>query len=236
MFTIRHAADRGHFHHGWLETYHTFSFGDYFDPAQRGFRSLRVMNDDRIAPGQGFGTHPHRDMEIITVVLAGELEHRDSLGSGAVLRPEDVQRISAGTGIEHSEWNPSPTESVHLYQIWLFPDQKGRPPRYDQAAFAPAGRANRWQTIASQDRREGSLSIYQDATVQRATLAPAATLRQGLAPGRCGWLQVMTGSVTLNGQLLHTGDGVAIQHENELQLQGGANAAELLWFDLRDAQ
>src|SRR5437016_6639477 len=170
MLKVRHSSERGHFDHGWLNTYHTFSFADYFDPKQMGFRSLRVINEDRVAPGQGFGTHGHRDMEIVTVVLSGALEHRDSLGNGEVLRPGEVQRMTAGTGIRHSEFNPSSAEPVHLYQIWLLPERAGLTPGYEQKAFPDADKHNRWRVVASRDARDGSLTIHQDATISLAKL------------------------------------------------------------------
>src|SRR5436190_17208179 len=169
MFNIRKSSDRGHFNHGWLDTYHTFSFGDYYDPAQMGFRSLRVMNEDRVAPGGGFGMHGHRDMEIVTLVLSGALEHKDSLGHGEALRPGELQHMTAGRGIRHSEFNPSATESVHLYQIWLLPRVAGLPPSYSQKAFDPAQRNGQWQLVASPDGADGSLRIEQEARIYLAT-------------------------------------------------------------------
>src|SRR5437588_5913412 len=168
MIRIRKASERGHFDHGWLDTYHTFSFGDYYDPAHMGFRALRVINDDRVQPGQGFGMHGHRDMEIITYVLEGTLEHRDSLGNGEVLRPGELQHMTAGTGVRHSEFNPSETEAVHLYQIWLLPDRRSLPPGYEQTAFPAAERQGRLRVVASPDGRDGSLRIHQDATLSLA--------------------------------------------------------------------
>jgi quercetin 2,3-dioxygenase len=231
MFTIRLANERGHGDHGWLNSYHTFSFADYHDPQHMGFRTLRVMNDDRVAAGHGFPTHGHRDMEIISYVLAGQLEHRDSLGHGAVLRPGEVQRISAGTGIRHSEFNPSTTELVHFYQIWIQPDRAGHAPSYAQREFAAAQRANRWQTIVSPDGRDGSLSIHQNATIHLADLAASAELAYGFASGRAGWLQVLRGNIGVNGRSLSTGDGVAIVDERDIRVHGDA-ASEVMLFDL----
>src|SRR6266550_4570151 len=172
MFSIRKSSDRGHFDHGWLNTYHTFSFADYYDPAHMGFRSLRVINEDRVAPGAGFGMHGHRDMEIVTCVLSGALEHKDSLGHGEVLRPGEFQHMSAGRGIRHSEFNPSATEPVHLYQIWLLPRESGLEPSYAQKAFDPAHRTGRWQLVASPNGADGSLKIQQDARIYLANIAP----------------------------------------------------------------
>src|SRR5947208_2815335 len=172
MFHLRQAAERGHFNHGWLDTYHTFSFGDYYDPTHMGFRALRVINEDRVAPGQGFGMHGHRDMEIVTIVLEGALEHRDSLGNGEVLRPGELQRMSAGTGIRHSEFNPSPTEPVHLYQIWLWPRAQGLTPSYEQKPFDSKQKRDRLQLVAAPDGRDGSLTIHQDAELYLGALSP----------------------------------------------------------------
>src|SRR3954464_7516588 len=187
MIQIRKSDARGHFNMGWLDTYHTFSFGDYYDPAQMAFRSLRVMNEDRVAPGQGFGMHGHRDMEIVTLVLSGALEHRDSLGNGEVLRPGELQRMSAGNGIRHAEFNPSETEPVHLYQIWLLPEKAGLTPSYSQKAFPKEGRHDRWQLVASRDGRDGSVVINQDATIELANISAGTQLVKVLAPKRHAW-------------------------------------------------
>src|SRR5262245_30391638 len=184
MLSIRKSADRGHFNHGWLDTYHTFSFGDYYDPEQMGFRALRVINEDRVAPGTGFGMHGHHDMEIVTIVLSGALEHKDSLGNGEVLRPGEFQRMTAGRGIRHSEFNPSATEPVHLYQIWLLPRQPRLPPSYEQKPFDPAARSGRWQLVASRDGADGSLTIQQDARIYLANLPKADRLNAEFAAGR----------------------------------------------------
>jgi redox-sensitive bicupin YhaK (pirin superfamily) len=232
MIEIRKAQDRGHANHGWLDTWHTFSFADYQDPAHDHFRALRVMNEDRVAPGRGFGTHPHRDMEIVTYVLEGALEHKDSMGNGEVLRPGEFQRMSAGTGITHSEFNPSPTEPVHLYQIWLFPERKGITPSYDQQRFPEEERHNRLQLVASRDAGEGSLLIHQDARIYLATLDAGRGVTHDLAPGRHAWLQVLRGAVTLNGQPLQTSDGAAVSDESALNVVATAGA-EIMLFDLR---
>jgi redox-sensitive bicupin YhaK (pirin superfamily) len=233
MITIRPANERGHGNHGWLDSRHTFSFADYRDPAHMGFRVLAVINEDRVAPGQGFGTHGHRDMEIISYVLEGALEHKDSLGHGEVLRPGEVQRITAGTGIRHSEFNPSKTEPVHFYQIWLLPNRPGRNPGYAQQAFAVEGRNGQWQTIISPDGRNGSINIHQDAQILLANLADGQTLEHRFAPGRHGWLQVLRGDVKTRAAWLQAGDGAAISNEETLTLQGsGATTAEVMLFDL----
>jgi redox-sensitive bicupin YhaK (pirin superfamily) len=231
MIRIRKANDRGHFNHGWLDTYHTFSFADYYDPANMNFRALRVMNEDRVAPGQGFGMHGHRDMEIVTYVLEGALEHRDSLGTGEVLRPGEFQRMSAGTGIRHSEFNPSPSEAVHLYQIWLLPERQGLNPSYEQKAFDPVENRGRLRVVASRDGREGSLTIHTDASIYLATLGAAEEVRHAIAPGRHAWLQVLRGSVEVNGELLATSDGAAVSGEPELRIRATGDA-EVMLFDL----
>ena len=235
MIHVRKACERGHFHHGRLETRHTFSFGSYYDPQQTGFRALRVMNEDVIAPGQGFGTHPHRDMEIVTYVLDGALEHRDSMGNGEVLRPGEFQRMTAGTGITHSEFNPSPTEPVHLYQIWLLPDRPGHTPSYEQRRFDEAGRCNRLQLVASPDGDgdgdDGALHIHQDARVYLATLEAGRRLVHPLRPGRYAWLQMLRGSGLLNDVELHAGDAAAAEQETELSLSS-TTGCEWMVFDL----
>lgn len=231
MKQVRRASERGHFNHGWLDTYHTFSFGEYYDPAQMGFRSLRVINEDRVASGQGFGMHGHRDMEIVTLVLEGELEHRDSLGNGEVLRPGELQRMTAGTGIRHSEFNPSATEAVHLYQIWLLPERPGLQPSYEQKRFDPAEQKGRWQLVASPDGREGSLVIHQDATLSLATVLPGEKLGRSFDANRHGWLQVLRGEVTVDGLQLVAGDGLVLSDESELTIEA-QDRAELLLFDL----
>jgi redox-sensitive bicupin YhaK (pirin superfamily) len=231
MITIRPANERGHADHGWLDTYHTFSFSSYRDPRHMRFRALRVMNEDVVAPGQGFGTHPHDNMEIVTYVLSGALEHRDSMGNGEVLRPGEFQRMSAGTGITHSEFNPSASEPVHLYQIWLFPAQKGIEPSYEQTRFDESERHNHLRLVASPDAADGSLTIHTDARVYLASLDAGQQVTQELAPGRHAWLQVLRGAVTLNGQPLATSDGAAVSEETTLAI-AATEEAEVILFDL----
>jgi redox-sensitive bicupin YhaK (pirin superfamily) len=231
MIRVRKAAERGHFDHGWLDTYHTFSFADYYDPAHMGFRSLRVINDDRVQPGQGFGTHGHRDMEIITYVLDGALQHRDGMGHGAVLRPGELQHMTAGTGVMHSEFNPSDREAVHLYQIWLLPERKGLPPSYEQKAFPEEERRGRLRLVASPTDEDGSLAIRQDARLYLATLRAGETVAHALESGRHAWLQVLRGRVALNGQPLSAGDGAAVSQEEKVEVSG-QDAAEVMLFDL----
>jgi quercetin 2,3-dioxygenase len=231
MLRIRRADERGHSNHGWLDTYHTFSFGDYYDQEQMGFRSLRVINEDRVAPGQGFGMHGHRDMEIVTLVLEGQLEHRDSLGSGEVLRPGELQRMTAGTGIRHSEFNPSADEPVHLYQIWLLPERAGLPPSYEQRAFDFNEKRNRLQIVASRNGRNGSLTIHQDAAVFLARLETGSEVHHVIPDGRHAWLQVLRGNVEANGTALGTSDAAAVSDETELAIRS-EQGAEILLFDL----
>jgi redox-sensitive bicupin YhaK (pirin superfamily)/DNA-binding MarR family transcriptional regulator len=222
-----------HFDHGWLDTYHTFSFGDYYDPEHVGFRSLRVVNEDRVAPGQGFGAHPHRDMEIVTIVFEGAIEHRDSLGNGETLRPGEVQRMTAGTGVVHSEFNPSATEPLHLLQIWIRPERAGLAPGYEQKAFPESERRGRFRLVASRDARDGSLTIHQDASVYVATAKKGDTLTHPLAAGRHGFLHVVRGAVTLNGgkEALRAGDAAALSGESAVAVAASEDA-ELLLFDL----
>lgn len=231
MLTLRKAADRGAANHGWLDTRFTFSFADYFDPAHVGFRSLRVINDDRIAPGGGFGTHPHRDMEIITHVLSGELEHRDSLGNGSVIRAGGWQYMAAGTGVRHSEFNPSKADPAHLLQIWVVPHAKGLTPRYAEWSHPAAEAAGRFRVAASADGRDGSMRINQDATLLVAKLGPGDRAGYDLAPGRGGWLHVAAGAVTVNGLSLSAGDGLKIEDEPRIEA-AGVEAGEVLLFDL----
>jgi redox-sensitive bicupin YhaK (pirin superfamily) len=231
MFTIRRAEDRGHANHGWLDTYHTFSFSTYHDPRHMGFRSLRVMNEDFVAPGEGFGTHPHQDMEIVTYVLEGALEHKDSMGNGEVLRPGEFQRMTAGTGITHSEFNPSESEPVHLYQIWLYPERRGLSPSYEQKRFEEFERRNRLRLVASRDAAEGSLLIHQDASIYLSSLDDGEQVSHEFADGRHAWLQVLRGTATLNGQSLKTGDGAAVSDERALTIEA-AGDAEIMLFDL----
>jgi redox-sensitive bicupin YhaK (pirin superfamily) len=231
MLTIRKATERGHADHGWLDTHYTFSFSDYYDPEHMGFRALRVMNEDRVQPGQGFGMHGHRDMEIVTIVLQGALEHRDSLGNGEVLRPGEFQHMTAGTGIRHSEFNPSETEPVHLYQIWLLPERAGLTPSYEQKAFPESGRRGQWQLVASRGAEQGALKINQDARIFLGIVQPGQTLRHAIATGGHAWLQVLRGSVSVNGTDLAAGDGVAVSDEPELRVGSDAEA-EVMLFDL----
>lgn len=236
MLRIRRAADRGHARHGWLDTHHTFSFASYQDPEHVSFRSLRVMNEDRIAPGQGFGTHPHRDMEILTYVLAGALEHRDSLGNGEVIHSGEFQRMSAGTGVTHSEFNPSPTEPVHLYQIWLLPRERGIEPSYEQKLFPEEELSGQLRLVASPDGSEGSLRIHQDARVHLGRFERGESVEHALTAGRHAWLQVLRGSARLSigdgpDEALDTADGVAVSDEPRLIIET-SEASELLLFDL----
>jgi redox-sensitive bicupin YhaK (pirin superfamily) len=231
MITIRRAAERGHANHGWLNTYHTFSFASYRDPKHVHFRALRVMNEDFVAPGKGFGTHPHENMEIVTYILEGALEHRDSMGNGEVLRPGEFQRMSAGTGITHSEFNPSPTEPVHLYQIWLFPDREGIEPSYEQKRFEEVERHNRLRLVASPDAADGSLQIHQDARIFLSSLDAGKQLTHELGSGRHAWLQVLRGKVAVNKQALETSDGAAISEESSLDIEA-KDDAEVMLFDL----
>lgn len=231
MIDIRRAKDRGHFNFGWLDTNHTFSFGEYYDPRHMGFRSLRVINEDRVAPGRGFPTHPHRDMEIISYVLAGGLEHRDSMGTGSVIRPGEVQRMSAGTGVTHSEKNHSTGEPVHFLQIWLVPQERGIKPGYEQKSYDDEEKRNRLRLIASADGREGSVTIHQDASLYAALLESGAQVTHRLEPRRHAWIQVARGAVEVNGQLLEQSDGAAISEEATLTMTG-KESAEVLLFDL----
>ena len=231
MIRIRKAAERGHFDHGWLDTYHTFSFSRYYDPRQMGFRSLRVINEDRVSPGKGFGLHPHENMEIVTYVLEGGLAHRDSLGTGSVIRPGELQRMTAGTGITHSEANPSPTEPVHLYQIWLLPEREGLEPGYEQKAFPAEERRNRLRLVASPDGAEGSLTIRQDARILLGTLEEGKPVSYTLREGRHAWLQVLRGAVDLNGVALAAGDGAAVSEESGLAIRA-RGPSEVMLFDL----
>ena len=231
MITLRRSEERGGGNHGWLNTKHSFSFSDYYDPKFMGFRSLRVINEDWVQSGHGFPTHPHRDMEIITYVLEGALEHKDSLGTGSVIRPGDGQRMSAGTGIRHSEANPSREESVHLLQIWILPDKQGHKPGYEQKEFPAAEKRAKLRLIASPDGKDGSVTIHQDAKLYVSLLEPGEAVEHKLATGRHAWLQVARGSVELNGKPLHQGDGAAISDEHKLQIKG-TDSAEVLLFDL----
>jgi redox-sensitive bicupin YhaK (pirin superfamily) len=231
MITIRNADDRGHASHGWLDSRHTFAFADYRDPKHVSFRTLRVINEDRVEAGQGFGTHPHRDMEILSYVLEGALEHKDSMGTSSVIRPGEVQRMTAGTGVQHSEYNPSRAEPVHFLQIWIFPEKKGLQPGYEQKAFAPAERSNRLKLVASRDGRDGSLTIHQDAELYTTLLSKGGSVTHPLKSGRYAWVQIARGAATLNGMALKAGDGAAVSNEKALELTATADA-EVLIFDL----
>jgi redox-sensitive bicupin YhaK (pirin superfamily) len=228
---VRPAQSRGHADHGWLDSWHTFSFADYRDPAHMGFGPLRVINDDRVAPGAGFPTHPHSDMEIISYVLEGALAHKDSLGNGSVIRPGDVQRMSAGTGVRHSEFNDSQTEPVHFLQIWILPEKRDASPGYEQKHFEPAALDGQWRLVGSRDGRDGSVSIAQDVDLYAATLSEGQTLTHDIVPGRGGWVHVTRGAVTLNGQRLSEGDGAAVTASGALRFEQG-EGAELLLFDM----
>jgi hypothetical protein len=231
MIDIRKSNERGHANHGWLDTHFTFSFADYFDPEHVQFRTLRVMNDDRVAGGGGFPTHPHRDMEIVTYVLEGALEHRDSMGNGSVIKPGDVQYMSAGTGVKHSEFNASETEPVHLYQIWMLPDKNGYKPAYDQKNFSEAERRGKLRLLASPDGRDGSVKIRQDNELYATVLAEGEAVKHELNPKRHAYVQVARGSVKLNGTKLEEGDGAAFSDEKSIELTG-VDKAEVLLFDL----
>jgi len=229
MIEIRRSNDRGHADHGWLDSYHTFSFADYHDPDFMGFRQLRVINEDRVQPGRGFGTHPHRDMEIITYVLDGALEHKDSMGNGSQMRPGDVQLMSAGTGVTHSEFNPSDTERLQFLQMWIYPRESGKTPRYEQKTYSREDRQGTLKLVVSEDGRDGSVTIGQDAALSAGLLAPSERTSYALADERIAWLHVARGRVTLNGQELGPGDGAAIQGEPELTLIGVEDAELVLW-------
>jgi len=230
MIKIRKANDRGHANHGWLDTYHTFSFADYHDPQWMGYRSLRVINDDLVMPGQGFGTHPHRDMEIITYILSGSLEHKDSMGNGRVIRTGEFQYMAAGTGVRHSEFNPAADEAVHLLQIWIVPDRQGVTPRYAEKSFkdAPAGGL---YLVASKTGRDNSIAIHQDADLWLAKLDVGNRATHKLADNRHAWVHVAEGEVALNGKTLGAGDGAAVSKETALEL-AAAKPSKVLLFDL----
>ncbi|QEM69953.1 pirin family protein [Geobacter sp. FeAm09] len=231
MITIRKSHDRGHADHGWLNSQHTFSFADYYDQRHMGFRALRVINEDRVQPGKGFPTHPHRDMEIISYVLEGALEHRDSMGNGSVIRPGDVQRMSAGTGITHSEYNHSPTEQVHFLQIWILPSREGVAPGYEQKTFPEREERGVLRLVASPDGRAGSVMIHQDVNLYATALVPGEELVHPIPAGRHAWLQVARGPVLVNGLALEQGDGAAVSGEEQVLITG-REKAELLLFDL----
>jgi redox-sensitive bicupin YhaK (pirin superfamily) len=233
MIQIRRAAERGHFDHGWLDTSHTFSFADYHDPRFMGFRSLRVINEDRVAPGQGFGTHGHRDMEIVSYVLEGALAHEDSVGNGSVIVPGDVQYMSAGTGVRHSEFNGSDRDVTHFLQIWIQPDRQGYAPRYGQKRFEESDKLGRLRLVASPDGAEGSIALRQDVRLYASVLAPGQPVSLDLPKGRHAWVQIVRGSVAVNGQRLSAGDGLAASNEPRLDIAASNGVkAEFLLFDL----
>ncbi len=228
---VRKASDRGGGDHGWLKTFHSFSFADYHDPKHMGFRALRVINEDYIAAGAGFPTHAHRDMEIITYVLGGAIGHKDSMGNGSTIKPGEVQRMSAGTGVSHSEHNGSKSETTHMLQIWIVPDRAGHKPGYEQKAFPDAERRDQLRVVASPDGRDGSVTIHQDATLSATLLSPGKTVTHALADKRNAWIQVARGKITVNGTALDTSDGAAITGGGELALTATEDA-EVLLFDL----
>ncbi|MBD2328867.1 pirin family protein [Alkalinema sp. FACHB-956] len=231
MLTLRRSHDRGHANHGWLDSYHTFSFANYYDPAHMQYRSLRVINEDYIAAGMGFGSHPHRDMEIVTYVLEGALEHKDSLGNGAIMRPGDVQRMTAGTGIVHSEFNPSAEEPTHLLQIWILPEQANLEPSYEQKYFPPEARSGKLRLIASRDGRDGSVVVHQDMNLYAALLQAGEQIQHPVSADRHFWVQVARGTVQINGEVLEAGDAAAIDNVTTLGAIAQADA-EFLVFDL----
>jgi len=232
MLTLRRAEERGRANFGSLDSRHTFSFGSYFDPAHMGFGPLRVINDDRVAGGEGFPPHPHADMEIVSYVLDGALEHKDSLGTGSVIRPGDVQRMSAGSGIRHSEFNASATEPVHFLQIWIIPEKKGLKPGYEQKTFSAEEKRGKLRLVGSRDGRDGSVTIHQDVDLYATVLREGETVTHDLKSGHKAWVQVARGAATLNGEDLREGDGVALEQAGALELTGGSKDSEVLLFDL----
>jgi len=231
MLTIRRAKDRGHANHGWLDSHHTFSFADYHEPRHMGFRALRVINDDTVAPGGGFGAHPHRDMEIISYVLEGALEHKDSMGTGSVIKPGDVQRMSAGTGVTHSEFNASRKDPVHFLQIWILPNERGVKPGYEQKTFGDEDRRGRLRLIASPGGRDGSVNLHADASVYATLLGAGDVVEHRVAKGRGAWVHVARGSLKMNGETLEAGDGASTEDAGGLVMEG-VDGAEALVFDL----
>jgi len=231
MITIRPSEERGHANHGWLDSYHSFSFASYYDPHQMGFRHLRVINQDQVAPDMGFGTHPHKDMEIISYVLSGALEHKDTIGTTSVIRPGEVQRMSAGTGIAHSEYNHSKTEPVRFFQIWILPDQKGLKPSYEQKAFPDAEKRGQLRLVASGDGRDNSVTIHQNVDLYASLLEPGEQVVHNLQQERHAWIQIIKGQIMLNDLPLKAGDGAAISEENRLAIEA-TKSAEFLLFDL----
>ena len=231
MITIRKSSDRGHADHGWLLSYHSFSFADYYDPQQMGWGKLRVINEDRVQPGKGFGTHGHRNMEIISYVMEGQLQHKDSMGNGTIIRPGDVQRMSAGTGVQHSEFNPSSSERVHFLQIWIEPERLGMEPSYEQKFFTSGDKRGRLRLIASRDGREGSVTVHQDADVYASLLSPNEQVSHRIAMGRIAYLHLIKGAVRVNEIQLRTGDAVKIESESKLVITANEDS-ELLLFDM----
>lgn len=231
MMKLRRSGERGHANHGWLDTRHTFSFADYYDPSHMGFRNLRVLNDDTVAAGQGFGTHGHRDMEIVSYVLDGALEHRDSMGTGSVLRPGHVQRMTAGTGVTHSEFNHSQAEAVHFLQVWIRPNASGLTPGYEEAVFSRDDKRGRLRLVVSPDGQDGSLRLNQEAWIYATVLEAKESLEHEIAPGRGVWVQVARGEATVNGEHLVTGDGAALEEEPRVSITSPSEV-ELLLFEL----
>lgn len=232
MITVRHRNERGIANFGWLDSRHTFSFGNYYDPQHMGFASLRVINEDKVIPAKGFGTHGHQDMEIISYVLSGELEHRDSMGNGSVIRPGDIQRMSAGTGVRHSEFNASDTNPVHFLQIWIIPEQKGLEPSYEEKNFSPEAKQGKLALVGSRDGRENSVTIHQDVNLYLGSLQVGDRLIHKINHNRAVWLQVTQGEIKLNHHLLQAGDGAAITNETEIAIAGNSEDSEILLFDL----
>jgi redox-sensitive bicupin YhaK (pirin superfamily) len=231
MIAVRKSAERGYADHGWLRSFHTFSFAGYYDPRHMGFGPLRVINEDRVDPGEGFGKHPHRDMEIISYVLDGELEHKDSMGNGSIIRPGDVQRMSAGTGVFHSEYNPSPSKPVHFLQIWIEPSEEGIAPSYEQKFFSPEDKRGRLRLLASRDGRDGSVKIHQDAALYATLVDGDESVTHDIAPGRKAYVHVARGSAIVNGQTLGAGDALKVERESKVEI-GDGRQAEILLFDL----
>lgn len=231
MLTLRKAHERGHADHGWLNTYHTFSFADYYDPGHMGYRNLRVINEDRVRPGEGFPTHPHRNMEIITYVLEGALEHKDSTGNGSVIVPGEVQRMSAGTGITHSEFNHSRSELVHFLQIWILPDRDGVKPSYEQKFYPNEEKRGKWRLIASADGRDNSVTVHQDVNLYAALIDAGEEIVHDIPHNRYAWLQAVRGRILVNGRKMSHGDGLAVSNEVRLSVSGDGQA-EVLLFDL----
>jgi len=232
MLTIRKSSERGHAEHGWLESFHTFSFADYHDDDHMGFRALRVINEDFVQPAKGFGTHGHRDMEIVTYVLEGTLEHKDSMGNGSLIKPGDVQYMSAGTGVMHSEFNASKTEPVHFLQIWIVPEAEGLAPSYEQKSYPAEDKRGMLRLVASRDGREGSVTVHRDVDLYATLLGEGDRTRHTFRPGRAGWLQVARGTATVNDVQLYPGDGVAIEAIDDVAITGTSADTEVLLFDL----